>query len=186
MEGRRQFIAAGAIAVLVTAAFFFLLLRPKMSEIATVREQIKAAQDEEALLQADLARLRGIRRDAFKLRARLASVENLLPESPQLPAFIRLLQRAATREGMELLSIAPSPPSLNSDQGVEVISVSVAVEGSFHRTEAFLAELENLDRLVEVASLAMSPRVETAPLTVTISSTLSLRMYVVPPETPDE
>ena len=179
MDARRQVGVAALIAVLITVVFFFLLLRPKLNTIAETREQVETAQDEELQLQADVARLRNIQRNAPDLRRDLARVATLLPESPQLPAFIRLLQDAANREGMELLSIAPSPPGAGTIEGVQVITVSVSVEGSFHRTEAFLASLEGLKRLVEVTSISMSPRIDTQPFTVTISSTMSMRMYVV-------
>ena len=173
--GRRPMVVAIAIALGISVGFFFLLLRPKLGQISEVREQIVAAQEEERTLQADLARLQLVRRDAPETRARLARMSDLLPSAPELPSFIRLLQAAATAESIDLRSIAPTPPSPESDQ-IETIDVSLLIEGSFHQTEAFLARLENLKRLVEVTSVAIAPG-ESAER-FTLASTLTLTMYV--------
>ena len=175
-RGRQIAIAAG-IGVVITAVFFFTLLLPKLSQIDEARQETEDARAEETQLLADLARLRTIRRDAPETRARLARVADLLPSSPELPSFIRLLQQAADREGVELRSIAPSPPSELQD-GLDQMAVSVLIEGSFHRTEGFLARLENLDRLVEVTGIALSPSQDDLSGLTVLSSTLSLRLFV--------
>lgn len=175
MKGQRPVLLAVVIAVAVTALFYLFLLRPKFNQISAVREQIVQAEQEEQDLLQDIARLEQVQQDAPQTRARLARVSDLLPSTPELPGFIRLVQGAANAEGIDLKSIAPSPPSPVDDQ-LEMITVSLLVEGSFFQTEAFLARLENLKRLVEVTSIAISPTEgETG---ATLSTTLSLTMYV--------
>jgi Tfp pilus assembly protein PilO len=91
------------------------------------------------------------------------------------PAFTSFRHFDVNAESIDLRSIAPTPPSPESDQ-IETIDVSLLIEGSFHQTEAFLARLENLKRLVEVTSVAIAPG-ESAER-FTLASTLTLTMYV--------
>ena len=178
MSERRPILIAAGVAVLVTAAFFLLLLQPKLAQISEVQDEIQTAMDEEQRPRLDLQRLEQVRKDAPETRARLARVSDLLPSTPDLPSFIRLAQTAANQEGVELISIAPSPPG-EVEPGIDAVAVSVLIEGGFHRTESFLARLENLPRLVEVTSIAISPLDDPGTGTLSLSTTLSLRMYVV-------
>lgn len=177
MNGKRTIALAGAVSLGLIAIFVIFLLRPKLNQIGETREQILAAEEQEQQLQLSLQRLRAVRDEAPQTRARLARVSDLLPSTPELPTFIRLVQDAATDEGIELISIAPSAPN-EVDEQIDAISVSLLIEGSFHRTEAFLASLENLQRLVEVTSIAMSPVEDPVGGSFTLSTTLSMRMYV--------
>lgn len=177
MSGRRQVLIAAGVGVLITVVFFFLLLLPKLNQISETQDDIDQARRAETELTADLNRLREVQRDAPETRARLARVADLLPSSPELPSFIRLLQQAADREGIDLQSIAPSPPG-ELDQNVQQMTVSVLIEGSFRRTEGFLARLENLDRLIEVTSVAITPTTDELSGQTVLSTTLSLRMFV--------
>lgn len=178
MSTGRQMLVAAVVAVTVTVAFFFLLLSPKLAEIAEVQQSIEEARDEASRLQIEIDRLEDIRRQAPRTRARLAQVTDLLPSDAQLPTFIRQLQEAASLELVDLVSIAPSQPQpIEGAEGIGAITVGIVVNTFFHPLESFLARLENLDRLVEVSSIAVTPAGQSIP--VPLNVTLQLRLYVV-------
>lgn len=179
MSKGRQMLIAALVAVLVTIGFFFLLLSPKLAQIAEVQDGIEEARDEASQLQNEIDRLEEIRAQAPRTRARLARVADLLPSDAQLPTFIRQLQEAASLELVDLLSIAPSTPQpIEGAEEIDVITVGIVVNTFFHPLESFLARLENMDRLVEVQSLAITP-VSTGNTPVPLNVTLQLRLYVV-------
>lgn len=183
MNERQQAIVAGVVSVLVTLLFFVFLLKPKMSEVADARERFEQSQKEEGGLRNELARLDDVRARAPETTARLARVQQYLPSSPQLPGFIRLLQDAATGAGVDLRSIAPSPPgTLEGGDGIQTIAVTLTLSGGFFRIHGFLARLEQLDRIVEVTSISLAPATDDVTGAASLLSTFSLRMYVVQPD----
>lgn len=182
MTSRRQLVIAAGVSVLATLAFFLLLLNPKIGQISAARDDTVAAQQEEAQLLLDLQRLEGVRDRAPTVNAQLANVSQSLPSTPDLPGFIRLLQDAATLAGVDLQSIAPSPPqTLEGATGIQRISVTVVVEGSFRRVEDFLTRIEGLRRVVMVEALSLNPAEDELSTTVTLQGSLTLQMFVVAP-----
>ncbi|HVL33748.1 MAG TPA: type 4a pilus biogenesis protein PilO, partial [Actinomycetota bacterium] len=106
MNRSQQALIAGLSSILVTLAFFFLVLKPKMTEVADARAEVETAQDEERSLRNDLRRLQDVRARAPESTSRLARISRLLPSSPELPGFIRSVQGQANLAGIELKSIA--------------------------------------------------------------------------------
>lgn len=183
MSDRRSLLIGAAAALVVTMLYTIIVLRPKIAEISATREQVAQAQDEESRLRAEITRLESIRKNDPATMARLARISEALPSTPQLPAFIRVTQEAATLAGVDLKSIAPSQPSaLTGATGVETITVTLMIEGAFARIQDFLARMEGLPRIVEIRALSLSPEVDALSTATVLASTLSLTMYVVEPD----
>lgn len=178
----RRYALAAVAGLAIVLIFFLFVLSPKLSEINEVRDQIEQQQDQEQSLQIRLAQLREAQRQQPQTEERLALFNRLLPTTPDLPALIRQLQTAASASGMDLVSLAPSPPSaLSGGTGVQTISVNIQVRGGFFRLETFLTRLEDLQRVVEVTSISIAPEADTLTGLTTLSSTITFRMYVVQP-----
>ncbi len=182
---RRQAVVAIVAALVVGVLLSVLLIRPKMSEVRDARKQVETAQREEIELRATLAQLKQAQREAPAIQARLAQFELLLPSSPDLPSFIRQVQGAANTDGVDLASIAPSPPTVltavGTASGVSTITVTLNVSGGFFRMESFLARLEELQRVVEVRNLSLSPKVDEDTGERSLQGTITLVMYVAEP-----
>ena len=178
----RRYALAAVAGLAIVLLFFLFLLKPKLSEISDVRDEIEQTQDEGDSLRITLARLRQAQREQPQTQARLAVFDRLLPSTPDLPALIRQLQTAASASGMDLISIAPSPPSgLTGGTGVQAISVNIQITGGFFRLETFLTRIEDLPRAIEVTSISIASGPDPATGLETLSTTLTFRMYVVQP-----
>lgn len=178
----RRYALAAVSAVLIVGVFFLFVLSPKLKDISEVRDQVEAAQDEGQTLRNRLRQLQTAQRDEPTTRARLAVFDRLLPPTPDLPSLIRQLQTAATASGIDLRSIAPSPPSaVTGRTGVQSVPVTVQVVGGFFRLQSLLTRLEELQRVVEVTSISISPQIDSVSGLFTLSSTITFRMYVVAP-----
>jgi Tfp pilus assembly protein PilO len=182
MTSRRQIAIAAAMAVGVTAVFFFLLLSPKLKDISKTRDDVQTARAEQETLQAQYDHLKDVKRNAPQTTAKLAALAQYLPSTPDLPGFIRLVQDAATRAGVDLQSIAPSPPAvLTGATGVQAINVTLTATAGFFRLQDFLARLENLQRTVEVRAFALSPTQSQLSSELILNTTISLTMFVAQP-----
>lgn len=183
MSERRALAIAAVAAVAVTLLYTVLLLRPKLAQISQTREQVTQAESEETRLRGELERLRALRKDAPATIARLARISRYLPSAPELPAFIRAVQAAATQAGVDLRSIAPAQPgALTGSTGVETINVTLVVEGGYFRMQDFLARMERLERIVQITAVTFSPKVDKLSPRLGLAATFSLTMYVVQPD----
>ncbi|MCA1834180.1 MAG: type 4a pilus biogenesis protein PilO [Actinomycetota bacterium] len=182
---RRNMIVAVVASIVVVLLFWIALISPKMKQVKEVNAKIAAAEDDEQQLRLTLRQLQQAKENAAATQAKLAQFQMLLPPTPDLPTFIREVQAAANADGIDLQSIAPTPPSTLSGaitgSAIQSISVTLQVQGGFFRMESFLARLEDLQRVVEVKNLSMSPLLDKLTGTTTLQSTVTMTMYVVPP-----
>jgi Tfp pilus assembly protein PilO len=182
MNTRRQLVIAAVVAVLVTIVFFLLLLKPKLNDISKTRSDVQTARAQQDTLNQQLAHLQDVKRNAPATTAKLAALSKYIPTTADIPGFIQLVQDAATQSGIDLESIAPSPPAdLSGASGVQTISVSLTVQGGFFRIEDFLAHLENMQRVVEVRSFSLAPQPTSISSELTLSSTITMTMFVAQP-----
>ncbi|MGH2727212.1 MAG: type 4a pilus biogenesis protein PilO, partial [Actinomycetota bacterium] len=106
----RRYVSAGVAAVAIIAVFFLFALSPKLKDISEVRDKVEAARDEGQTLRNRLRQLQEASQNQPEITRALATLARLLPPTPDLPPLIRQLQRAATASGVDLRSIAPTPP----------------------------------------------------------------------------
>jgi type IV pilus assembly protein PilO len=178
----RRYIAAGVGATLVIVLFFMVILRPKLGQISDARAATQQQENRRQELQVQLRALQKAEQEAPATVAQLAKFDKLLPTDADLPALIRDLQNAATVSGMDLVSIAPSPPAaLAGATGIKTVGVNLVVKGGFFRLESFLARLEDLQRVVEVTTITIAPESDQVTGLQTLSTTITFRMYVVEP-----
>lgn len=179
---RRQYIIAAAGGLALIAVFFLALIRPTTAKISQARTDVESAQQEGRSLRLQLQSLQSAQRDAVAIQARLARFNVLLPSEPDLPTLIRQLQSAADSAGIDMFSIAPSPPSaFPSSTGVSSMQVVLQIRGGFFRLESFLARLEMLQRVVEVQNIAVSPTRDPVTGLDSLQTTVTLRTYIVSP-----
>src|SRR6266568_6444174 len=125
MNSRRQITIGAIVAVVVTILFFLVLLKPTLGDISKTKDDVTQAKSQQDTLQVELRHLQDVRKNAPVTMAKLAALSQFLPDTPDLPGFIRVVQDAATLSGVDLQSIAPSPPAaLSSATGVSTISVA--------------------------------------------------------------
>lgn len=154
---RQAILLATLGAILVVAAFFFLLYQPKNEELDEIRaetESIEAQQDD---VRERIGELRGIREQAPELESLLEAGEAVVPDDPALPSLLRQLEQAASDSQVTLVSIAPSRPTTvdeeDEEDDAEVegtpagdlarVSVTVEVDGTYFQPVDFLRRIED-------------------------------------------
>ena len=176
----KQWVALAAVAVLVIlAGGWFLLVSPKRSDAASLNSQAADRQRANEMLLGDIARLKAEAKDLPKQQAKLAAVAAKIPNNGALPTLIRSLNAAAADTGVELVSMAPTPPTAvavapaavpaggttaavaatgaNAVGTLEQIGVTLNVVGNYFQVAEYLDRLENLTRAFRVTTLAVVP-----------------------------
>jgi Tfp pilus assembly protein PilO len=141
---RMQLLLTIVAAILLVVLFWLLLWQPKQDRIATTREEITLAQDQQRLLEAEVARLRSVREQAPEAEALLAAAGAIVPEGSALPSLLRQMQTAADDAGLVLQSVNVGRPPDELPAGASVASLPVngAIEGTYFQIADFLRRLE--------------------------------------------
>lgn len=113
MEKMRQWTILTAVGVVaVLAAGWFLLVSPQKSHASDLKTQAGTQQSANATLQSQVAQLEQQKKGLPAQQRLLDQIATKVPGSPELPTLIRQLSTAAKGAGVDLVSLAPSPPAL--------------------------------------------------------------------------
>lgn len=168
MTRRSAFVVAGACLVLLLA-WYFLLWSPKGRDLAAASERVEAAEHLGDELEVRLARLQSSKDRAPELAATYDRLRTAVPDSPGLAQFILDANDAATRAGVDFLSITPSQPAPSTTPGVATeIKLSLTVEGGYFQTLTYLDHLLALPRIVVLDSVQVTPKGDNGDLVISL------------------
>ncbi|HVW19337.1 MAG TPA: hypothetical protein VHB30_13910 [Solirubrobacteraceae bacterium] len=159
MSSRDRLLLKIVVPLVAVAAFWFILLSPRLGDLHHAGDDLTAARGELATANASLAAERHARVEArAQHRARVAA-ERAIPSGASTPALLRQLQRTAERAGVELVSVTPSAaapgPAASgaptsgapTTDGVAGAQLSLGYSGSYAASQRFLRGLAGLVRV---------------------------------------
>ena len=170
-------VIAGAIALVVAILAVLVLVLPKMNDVSTAQDQLRAAEDQEVTLEAQLRSLQDAQEEAPQTEQEIAAIDAAIPPTADLPELFRLLQGAADRSAVDFFSFTPGTPTVNATSSYSTIGSQITVRGGYFAILEFLSQLEILQRAAKVTTLAITPGAGEATI-ATSSSTLQLQMSV--------
>lgn len=153
-------------AVLLTALWWFFVISPTNEEISDARDQLEAEQDNQVLLQTQLMRLKKIQENELTYRSAIGALEAGIPPTPQMPALIDVLSELAGDSGVEWDSGTYGNPMEVEGEDYFEIPVNLTVRGQFFEVLGYLYGIADLERIVRVDAVSISPEVDDAGFTV--------------------
>lgn len=184
---RQTALLAGLGAVLVIALWWLFLFSPGQDELASVEDDIAAAESEQLSLQRRVVELEAVRARAPETEAAIARVQSVLPDSPELPAALRQIQAAADDAGVTLVGVATARPELVDEPiGLHAASLNLTAEASYFQLVDFLRRLENPE--ITARGITFTNLSVTSGDYPQLSVSLSGAMYAVldPPPSPED
>ena len=157
LAGKRGPIAAGVGAAALVLLLVFFLVLPKMSQVSESQSALVAAKAEQGSLESQLQALQQAELDAPAARQVIEEVDRKIPPTADLPGLILLLNNAATRASVSLLTLTPGTPTPDPTTGLSTISVSITAEGSYFAITEFMFNIETLPRAAKVQTLGLAP-----------------------------
>lgn len=147
--------AAGVVAIAVL--LILVLLLPKIGQVAETRDELAAAQAQQQTLEAQKGALEDLQAQAGENRRIIADVNKKIPPTADEPGLILLIDNAAIATGLDLVTLAPTPPSFDEASGLSVIVMSVSAVGTYNEVTQFAQAIETLPRAAQITSLSLSP-----------------------------
>jgi Tfp pilus assembly protein PilO len=175
---RRAPLIAGIVAILLAVLAVALLVMPKMREVDRTQEELRAAQDQEIALEAQLESLQQAQAEAPETEAEIAQIEDQVPPTADLPGLFRLLQGAADQSAVDFFSFTPGVPITDATGSYSTIPSTISVTGSYFALDEYLFLLETLLRAAKVTQIAISPGAEAEGAAQTSEGALQLQLSV--------
>jgi hypothetical protein len=142
---RQELVLAGVAALVVLAVGVMLVVRPVQQATAEARAERETAVTESQSLRDQIKALEALEPKEAELRTRAEQARAEFPATPALPGLVDALQEAASLSGIDLGSVAPSPPTAStSNPQLAEISTDLSVSGGYFEIQDFLVRLENL------------------------------------------
>lgn len=154
---RRGIALAILGALLVAAVWWVFFISPRNSDISELDDQIATAQDEEVILRAELKQLQDIAASELTYRSAIGQLEASIPEDPDIADFIESLNLLAAETGVDLASVSQAEPVLIGGGTFYEIGISLSLDGQYFEVLGFLFGLSDLERLVVVNGVSLSP-----------------------------
>ena len=153
-------------AVLLTALWWFFVISPTNEAISDARDQIESEQDNQVLLQTQLMRLKKIQENELTYRSAIGALEAGIPPTPQMPALIDVLSELAGDSGIDWESGTYGNPVEVEGEGYFEIPVNLTVRGQFFEVLGYLYGIADLERIVRIDAISISPEQDDAGFTI--------------------
>jgi type IV pilus assembly protein PilO len=144
----------GLVLVVVVGALYFVVF------FAEIDGQISASHGQYSALQGELAKAEEAK-DAFQKdveeKTRKQALEReqkkVLPDDPEMPAFLAAVQQVATVSGVNLVSYKPEDET--AEEYYVRVPMSLSLRGRFHQIARFFYGVGQLDRVINVEDIEM-------------------------------
>ena len=157
MGNPRAPIFAAAGAVVIAILLVVLLVLPKMGQVSTAKEDLAEAASQEQTLETQKGALEDTKAQAPENKKTIDEVHAKIPPTADEPGLIQLINLSALDAGLDLTSLAPSPPVFDDVTGLSTIVLSFSAIGTYNEVTEFSYQVESLPRAAKITSMTLSP-----------------------------
>lgn len=164
---KRTGLILGVLAVLlVTALWWFFVISPTNTKIADSQDQLQSAEDNEVLLLTQLSRLKKIQENELTYRSAIGALDAAIPPTPQMPALIDSLTELANDSSVKWESGTYGNPVEVEGEDYFEIPVNLIVQGQFFEVLGYLYGIADLERIVRIDAVSLTPTIDDDGFTV--------------------
>ncbi|HYQ95495.1 MAG TPA: type 4a pilus biogenesis protein PilO [Candidatus Eisenbacteria bacterium] len=157
--------------------------RARAKEIGTLKGEYTQKMSELTKAQQLVNRLPELKKEFELLNQRWMVAQELLPTQKEVASLLRKVTIAGQESGVHFLLFKPGDPKPSTYFTENPVQVSVT--GGFHRAGAFLGEISDLSRLVNVSQLKLKG-FDKGDLDETVQADFVATAYTLAEGTPNE
>ncbi len=128
--------------------------KARAAEAAKLEGEMAELSGDVAKARAAVANLPALERECAEVHERWEIMSELLPTSKEIAGLLTKVTLAGQESGVEFALFQPAPP--RAGDFYVTYPTQVRVEGGYHQVGRFLAEVANLDRIVNIVDLNMT------------------------------
>lgn len=160
------------ISLLVAGMLFMLVIRPSMAELPTLKAEVTTQQELKMQLQTKLSDLKKLQDFQTAVEENALLAEDVLAKAPMVPELLTQIHTIASESGLSVdrlsYSFSVGAEEVTADT-VQSVAVSLGVNGAYAQLVAFMNNLENAARVVNVDSFRYSSDEDEGTLAISVS-----------------
>lgn len=151
----RNYILYIAICILLSMLLGFTLVRSKMEELSTLKEDIEVKEIDLQSQENYFESLQTTSEELKKYESSLSKIDSALPKEFSLPEILNFVQTASSQSGLSLKVISPALTAyLQKEKPTKITRLNLILAGNYNEFKTFLSLLENSSRLIEVENVS--------------------------------
>lgn len=156
-QSQKLFLGLVAGGVLSYGYFFTDLVpftfKAQAAEIGTLENRYRDLSKDLTKARSAINQLPYLEQESDLLHGKWEQGRVMLPEAVEMTALLRTLTIIGNQTGVEFVKFRPLQPKPATNYTENPVEISVV--GGFHQVGAFLAEIANLDRVINVRGLSL-------------------------------
>lgn len=153
-------IIVGILLVIIGYVYFFtafmpVFFQPQKAKIDTLEAEHEKMSAELEKARQTVGNLERLESEYNRLHSKWVAAQSLLPQEEEVARLLRKVTRAGNQSGIEFQLFQPLP--LVRREFVTENPVKIIVHGQYHDVGVFLSKVANLDRILNVHGLKISP-----------------------------
>lgn len=177
---QRIAIWAGVM-VLLIGGFVYFSYAPKYTKIDTLKANLKKVENELEVAKRNARQLNEYRKKMQDAEEQFKIVMRALPEKEEIPTLLTGISKAGKDSGLNFVLFQPKP-ELEKEFYAE-IPVAIEVTGDYHGVATFFESVAELNRIVNIRDIEMTPEKDSAALSTTCTAVTY--KFIEPSEKPE-
>ena len=177
MKGMKISIIVIVLALLIGFGMYFTVIQEKKEQIEVKREEFKEL---EAKLSKTIAVVKRKKEAARKLKivsAKWRQAKKMLPTEARISTLLTTLTKQSSKNEVKIKHLKPLGRA--SKEKYDEIRIELQIHGGYHKIGSFMADLNNMERIVNVRNLKLSPIPRrTEEEEILISASFNLLTYI--------
>ena len=176
MKGMKVSIIVIVLALLIGFGMYFTVIKEKKEKIEVKREEFKKL---EAKLSKTIAVVKRKKEAARKLKivsAKWKQAKKMLPTEASISTLLTTLTKQSSKNEVKIKHLKPLGRA--SKEKYDEIRIEMQVQGGYHKVGSFMADLNNMERIVNVRNLKLIPVAIKEDEEIKISASFNLLTYV--------
>jgi type IV pilus assembly protein PilO len=140
--------------ILVGAAFYFGLIKPKYEQFKTLQVQLSDLQNQIQENKKVADNLPRLKMEYEQLKRELEAALTELPNQKEIPTLLTSITNVGKGSGLDFLIFRPKPEQ--PKDFYSEVPVDIVVSGSFYNVANFFVAVGNLPRIVNINNVAVT------------------------------
>jgi type IV pilus assembly protein PilO len=164
---QRIAIWAGVM-VLLIGGFVYFSYVPKFTKIDRLKASLEKVEKELEIAKKNARQLNEYRKKMQDAEEQFKIVMRALPEKEEIPTLLSGISKAGKESGLNFVLFQPKP-EVEKEFYAE-IPVAIKVTGDYHGVATFFERVAELNRIVNIRDIDMTPDKESTNLTTTCTA----------------
>lgn len=176
MKGMRASIIVIVLALLIGFGMYFTVIKEKDSKIAVKRKEYKELETQLSKTIAVVKRKKEAARKLQIVSAKWNQAKKMLPTEASISTLLTTLTKESSKNEVKIKHLKPL--GRNSKEKYDEIRIEIQIHGGYHKIGSFLADLNNMERIVNIRDLKLNPVSSSDEEEILLSASFNLLTYV--------